>query len=78
MSHDTTLHLPVRLADGSRTSVSIPAAVHAAFMARLDGDRLRFAALLRDAVLVAQPRPGISRSLATRLALEAVLGEVTA
>ncbi|KWF99102.1 hypothetical protein ACGY1D_13650 [Burkholderia pseudomallei] len=78
MSNDTTLHLPVRLADGSRTSVSIPATVHAVFLERLNGDRLRFAAHLRDAALVAQPRPGISRSLATRLALEAVLGEVTA
>ncbi|MDR5750199.1 MULTISPECIES: hypothetical protein [unclassified Caballeronia] len=71
-------HLPVVLRDGTRTSISIPAVVYHAFLTRLGGDRATFNARLREAAMTAQPRPGVSRSLAVRFALEASLGEVTA
>ncbi|MGF6937041.1 hypothetical protein OKW41_006203 [Paraburkholderia sp. UCT70] len=71
-------HLPVVLPDGTRTSVSIPASVYHTFLSRLDGDRARFNEHLKAASLTARPRPGVSRSLAIRFALETVLGEVAA
>ncbi|MEZ2307258.1 hypothetical protein AB6809_11580 [Paraburkholderia sp. RCC_158] len=71
-------HLPVILSGGLRTSVSIPAVVYHAFLARLGGDRASFNEHLREAAMTAQPRPGVSRSLAVRFALEAALGEVSA
>ena len=82
MSHaqrpEAPKHLPVVLADGTRTSISIPAPVFNVFMSRLGEDRARFNEHLKVAALSARPRPGVSRSLAIRFALEATLGEVSA
>lgn len=72
-----TKHIPVKLKDGTRTSVSIPTAYYAECERRLGGDGAALRAALREAVLTAKPRLGVTRSQAVRFALEAKIEQLT-
>jgi hypothetical protein len=64
-------HMPVVLSDGTRTSVSIPAELYTDYVSRMGGDPLAFRTQLNEAARTANPRLGVTRSLAVRLALDA-------
>lgn len=70
-------HIPVRLADGTVTSVSIPKALYTDFVSKMDGDASAVRMALNEAARTAKPRIGIGRSMAVRLAMEAKINQLT-
>ena len=56
-------------ADGKRTTASMPASEKARYVAAFGGAR-QFRRNFNDAIQSAQPRPGLSRSMAVRLILD--------
>ena len=56
-------------ADGKRTTASMPASEKARYIAGFGGAR-QFRRNFNEAIQTAQPRPGLSRSMAVRLILD--------
>ncbi len=70
------LRLPVRIADGTKTSVSLPLALLTTYVSHY-GSRPAFREALNGICKTLTPRPGYSRSMAVRIALEAELSKRT-
>jgi hypothetical protein len=66
--------LPVHTTDGSKTSVSLPVDLFATYVKHY-GTRRDFREALTRICKTLTPRPGYSRSMAVRLALEAELAQ---
>lgn len=68
-TQDGQVRMPVRIANGVKTSVSFPATVFNTLVTAAGG-RAEFRKHLNSAVKEAEPRPGYSRSQAVRMTLE--------
>lgn len=70
------LRLPVRTADGTKTSVSLPLSLFTTYVTQY-GSRPAFREALNAISRTLTPRTGYSRSMSVRLALEAELSRRT-
>jgi hypothetical protein len=67
----TNRHEPVRLKDGTRTSICIPKVMFDDLASKMEGGTVQLRRVIADLAREVEPRVGLSRSQAVRLALEA-------
>ena len=73
MNQAVIKHIPVKLEDGSRTSVSMSSTQYEVFVQRMGGDARAVRSILAEAARTAKPRLGVTRSQAVRLAMETMV-----